>query len=418
MEEKLAIDGGRPVRDRGLQKPYPGALLYGDEERRAVLEVIDSRSPYRFYGPAPLFRVQEFEGSFARRMGSSHVLAVTSGTAALIVALKAAGIGPGDKVVVPANTFLATPGAVLAACAVPVFADIDESLNLDPAAIEPVLDRHVKAVLPVHIGGNPCDMDPILEVARRHGLAVIEDVAQSCGCSYRGRPVGTLGDLGAFSLQINKVITSGDGGAVTTDSSRLYERAVRYHDQGMFREREGFLGSKEEEEIFPGQNYRMSELTGAVALAQLGRLDAILEAMRRIKAAVLEGIRDVPGLTRRRIVDAAGETGGKLALLLPDPQTAKRFRDALNAENVTCSGLYEGRPVYMIPQILTQKTVEGRGFPYDQFEERVRYEPGMCPACEGILPRVCMISITPDMDGKDAENIAEGIRKVSRRVLP
>lgn len=417
MSEKLAINGGKPVREKGLQSAYPGALIYDEEEKKAVAEVLERKSPYRFYGPDPLYKVKQFEKNFAEKTGCKYALGVTSGTASLVVALKAAGIGPGDKVIVPANTFVASPNAVIIAGAVPVFADVDETLNIDPDQIDALADKYTKAVMPVHIGGNPCDMDRVMEKAEKNNLIVIEDVAQSCGCRYKGRYAGTMGHIGSFSLQINKVITTGDGGVVATSDPKLYERAVRYHDQGMFREKEGFLAIDEKEDIFAGQNYRMPEISGAIACVQLEKLDRIIFAMRRMKNIVLDGIKDIEGITFRKITDPDGDTGGKLVMLFPDAETGARFREALNAENISCGYQYGGKPVYMIPHIYKRKTVDRNGFPFNQFDEEIVYSEGMCPVAEKLLPRNGIISFTPDMTERDAEDIAEGIRKVAKHLL-
>ncbi|MEA4890640.1 MAG: aminotransferase class I/II-fold pyridoxal phosphate-dependent enzyme, partial [Clostridiaceae bacterium] len=194
LSQELALNGGKPVRSTPLPAAYPGADVYSEEEKQAVMAVIEHKSPYRYYGPDVLNKVKSFEKDLARLAGCKNALGVTSGTASLVVALKAAGIGPGDKVIVPACTFIATVGAVIIAGAVPVFADVDESMSLDPAAIDALADRYTKAVMPVHLLGNPCDMDNLMAAARRHNLIVIEDDAQSFGSSYKGHFCGSIGD--------------------------------------------------------------------------------------------------------------------------------------------------------------------------------------------------------------------------------
>lgn len=417
MEDKLAINGGKPVREIPLPPPYAGAGMYGEEEKKAVLEVLDRKSPFRYYGPDVAGKVKAFEKSFAQKIGTRHALGVTSGTASLVVALKALGIGPGDKVIIPANTFIATAGAVVIAGAVPVFADIDESLNIDPGDIERAADKHTKAVITVPILGNPCEMDRIMKTAEKCNLLVIEDVAQSCGCKYKGRYAGSFGDAGCFSLQINKIITTGEGGIVVTGNDRFYERAVRYHDHGMFREKEGFLATRDEDDIFVGQNYRMSEITGAVALEQLKKLDYIIDSMRRIKYRIKEQVKGIHGLGFRKINDEAGDAGNVLLIMLPDKDSAARFSNALNAENISNSPLYGGRPVYMHPQIFNQKTADKNGFSLNRSGDKTVYEMGMCPHTEEQLPKNICITICPTFSEKDADDIVRGIRKVARQIL-
>ena len=416
-DEKLAIDGGEPIRKAGLPSSYPGASLYGEEEAKAAREVIMRRSPFRYYGFDVANKVKEFENSFSSKVGSNHALGVTSGTAALIVAMKALGIGPGDKVIVPANTFEATPGAVIIAGAVPVFADADESMNINPDEIVRITDKYTKAVIPVHILGNPCEMDKIMDIAKKHNLAVIEDNAQSCGLKYKNRYAGSFGDAGCFSLQINKILTTGDGGVVVTNDDKIYERAVRYHDQGMFREKEGFLSMNEEDDIFAGQNYRMNEISGAIALEQLKKLDYITSTMRKIKYMIKDSIKDIKGIKFRRINDREGDAGSTLFMMLPDEDLAKKFIDALNAENISCGSLYGGKPVYMMPHILKQKTVDKNGFPFNQLEEKVTYKEGMCPYVESELPKNVCIFMNPLLTEKDAEEITAGIIKVAKHLL-
>ncbi len=416
-KDKLAIHGGEPVRKTPLHTAYPGADVYGEEEKQAVIEVIEAQSPYRYYGPNVLGKVKSFELAFSEKIGTKHTLAVTSGTASLIVALKAAGIGPGDKVIVPACTFLATPGAVICAGAVPVFTDIDDSMNIDPEAISKVVDKYTKAIIPVPILGNPCKMDRIMEVAKQHNLIVIEDVAQSCGSKYKGQYSGSFGDINCFSLQINKIITTGDGGAVTTNDPKLYERAVRYHDQGMFREKEGFLSKDSPDEAFAGQNYRMSELTGAVALAQLNKLDNIIASMRKVKYSIKEQIKGLSGLGFRTITDEAGDSGNSLMMLLPDAEIAAEFRKALSAEGIPAGFLYNGEPIYMLPQIFNKKTVDRNNFPFNQFDEEIVYTRDMCPNSWKIMPRSANIGISPSYTEEDIEDIVKAIRKVAKHLL-
>ncbi|HIZ19939.1 MAG TPA: DegT/DnrJ/EryC1/StrS family aminotransferase [Firmicutes bacterium] len=417
MDQKLALDGGTPVRSTPFPPYYPGAMLYDSKEAEATSQVVYSHSPFRYYGPDLQGKVKQFETEIAQKMGTRYAVAVSSGTAAVITALKAAGIGPGDKVIVPACTFLATAGAVICAGAVPVFAEIDESLSLDPDHLEEVIDKDTKAVIPVPILGNPCQIDRILEIAGRHHLTVIEDAAQSCGASYHGKRVGTSGQINTFSLQMNKIMTTGEGGVVVTDDPKLYERAVRYHDQGMFRESEGFLNSSAEADVFVGQNYRMSEFSGAVALEQVRKLDEMLEKMRWAKRAVKEQLKGTPGFCFRRINDEEGDAGNALILLLDDPARVQPFLDAICAEGVPFSRLYNGEPVYMNPQILYQRTPDGSGFPFSMVDPPVAYTPDMCPISVGILSRNVELMIGTTWTQQDIEDVVHAVRKVASAVL-
>ncbi|MFD0712612.1 DegT/DnrJ/EryC1/StrS family aminotransferase [Paenibacillus sp. GCM10027626] len=419
MTTKLAIYGGTPVRNRPLPLPFPGASVYGEEEKRAALDVIGRQSPFRYYGADVAGKTKQFEIAFSERIGCGYALGVTSGTAALVVALKSLGIGPGDKVIVPANTFIATANAVVMAGAVPVFADIDDSLNINPNEIGRLAeaDPSVKAVIAVPILGNPCEMDKVMEQAAKHKLKVIEDVAQSCGSRYKGMHSGAFGDMACFSLQMNKIITTGDGGIVVTNQAELYERAVRYHDQGFFRDKELFEGMAVADVPFAGQNFRMSEINGAIALEQLKKLDGIIAAMRAIKRRIKDGIRGVQGIAFRKINDEEGDAGNALVMMLPDAQIASRFHDVLNAEGITASVLYEGRPVYMHEHVMQRRTADRDGFPFNFFTDFPSYKVGMCPDAEQLLPRCIAISLSPVFQESDADDVIKGILKAAEGLL-
>jgi len=192
---KLAIDGGEPVRQAALRADYWGTQFYGAEEKKELMDVVDTKRPFRWYGPGkePPMKVLTFEREFAARMKTKYALGVPSGTAALVVAVNALGLGPGDEVILPAWTWHSCFNAIVLAGALPVFAEIDETFNIDPADIEHRITPHTKAIMAVHLQGNPADIDRILPIARKHNLKLIEDCAQSCGASYKGRPVGSMG---------------------------------------------------------------------------------------------------------------------------------------------------------------------------------------------------------------------------------
>jgi 8-amino-3,8-dideoxy-alpha-D-manno-octulosonate transaminase len=417
---KLAIHGGKPARSKPLPPNYPGATVFGTEEAGSASDVIHAQSPFRYYGPRVPGAVRTLEDEMASRMGVPYVLGVTSCTAALVIALKALGIGYGDKVIVPAITFLATPGAVVCANAVPVFVDTDESMNMDPNDLERVMDKDVKAIIAVSILGNPCDMDPIMAFAKKHNLYVIEDVAQSCGASYKGKTTGTIGHIGVFSFQMNKIITAGEGGAVVTADPELFERAVRYHDQGMFRDKARYsIESDEAENAFIGQNYRMSEITGAVLNEQLKKLDGIISVMqdrcRRLRKNLTD---ELPDIRFRHLADPDGDIGSNLGIILPTKEATQQFVKAMSAENIGTYTLYGSRPVYMLPQFFEQRTAEKDNFPFNYpFENSVVYTEDMCPTAVDYIARTVYVPISPVLTEADVEEITEGIVKVFRHVM-
>jgi len=412
----LALYGGKPVRDTLLRGGWPGARMYDEQEAKAVWDICMAQSPFRYYGPDVQGAVDKFEDSFKKRIGTKYALGVTSCTAALVVALKAAGIGPGDKVIVPACTFVATAGAVICAGAVPVFCDVDDTQNMDPKKIGDVVDKYTKALIAVPLLGNPCQMDEIVKEAKKYNLIVIEDVAQSMGASLYGRALGSWGDIGVFSMQMNKILTTGEGGVVVTDNDKYYERAVRYHDQGQFRKVEGAL-TNDPSNVFIGQNYRMSELTGAAAYVQLGKLDSIIKRMREIKKVLKSELQGIDGISFKRVIDEEGDAGSALVMFLPDKEKTKLFNEAMCAENISFSSLYGGRPVYMIPQLFYQKTVDASGFPFNQFEEKIVYTEDMCPVANNLMPRNSFTFIDPNFTDKDIEDIIIAVRKVAAEIL-
>lgn len=413
----LAINGGTPVRTTPLPPYFPGAVSIDDDEINGAVAVLKNKTPFRYYGPNPsLNKVKEFETSLAKKFGVNYGLAVTSGTASLVVALRAAGIGVGDKVIVPTCTFIATPGAVVDVGAVPVFCEIDDSFTLNPDKIKDCVDEHVKAIIVVPILGYPCKMDRIMEEAKKYNLVVIEDVAQSMGSKFKGQYCGTFGDLGCFSLQINKILTTGEGGAVLTNDAKLYERAVRYHDQGMFREKEGFLATNEAEDIFLGIDYRMNEVNGAIACAQLRKLDGIIANMRRNKRIIAEGIRDIKGIQQATINDADGDCGNSLIILFESKEKRIEFAKAMCAEGTPIGSLYNAEPIYMVPQLLHQRTVNKDNFPFNLFPD-VKYTRDMCPESVDLLGRHSTVAIGPQHTEQDCQDFITAFHKVAAELL-
>ncbi|MFC5650545.1 DegT/DnrJ/EryC1/StrS family aminotransferase [Paenibacillus solisilvae] len=418
--EKLAIHGGKPARSKPLPPNYPGAVVMGDEEAQAAAHVITSQSPFRYYGPEVNYMVKALEDQMSNDLGIPYVLGVSSCTAGLVVALKALGIGYGDKVIVPANTFIATAGAVVCSNAVPVFVDVDDSLNMDPDDLERVMDDEVKAIIAVPILGNPCDMQRIMKFAEKYNIYVIEDVAQSCGIKNNGRFAGTIGHIGVYSFQMNKIITTGEGGAVVTRSAEIFERAVRYHDQGMFRDKQRFnIHFSDEDHAIVGQNYRMSEITGAVALKQWGKLDEILSSMKRHYNKISQALSsELPGLQFRKVTDPLGDIGSNLGMILPTQDIAEQFTNALNAENINTNILYNGKPIYMVPQLFHQRTADKNNFPYDYpFKHPVKYTEDMCPRAVDLIARTVYLPVSPVLKEQDVEEIIAGIIKVYKGVM-
>ncbi|HVM53718.1 MAG TPA: DegT/DnrJ/EryC1/StrS family aminotransferase [Acidimicrobiales bacterium] len=381
-----------------------GAALLGDEERAAVDRVMRSRSLFRYYGPDLQGTVAAFEAGVRAQLGVGYAVAVSSGTAALRCALAALGIGPGARVVVPAFTFIATVNAVVAAGATPVFAEVDDTLSVDPGSIPAGADT----IIAVHIENVVGDMDALLAAAG--ATPVVEDAAQAFGATYRGRAAGAIGALGCFSLQLEKNITAGEGGVVTTGDERLYLRASRYQDQGgQFVTSYASSRGEELTEPFAAENLRMGEVAGAIAGVQLGRLPSILGALRASKRRILDGVGTIDGLTPRRVPDAGGDGGSSCMWFLPDQAAAKRFGKGLVARGVPCAQMYRGEPVYWNPAVLARRTATGTG---DWVAEK-----GLCPRTEALVARNVIVPIGVRYTPDDCDEIAGAIRAVAAEVL-
>ncbi len=309
----------------------PGFEIFGEEERKEVQDVLDTGVLFRYGFDAARkghWKARDFENELAGRLGTAHCHLCASGTAALHVALAACGIGAGDEVIIPPFTFVATFEAILTAGAVPVFAEIDETLGLDPALLENYLTPRTKAVIVVHMCGAMARIDEIATFCKAKGLALIEDTCQSVGASFHGKALGTFGHMGCFSFDPVKTITCGEGGAVVTDDDRLYTLAHAYADHG-----HDHIGSDRGAESHPiiGYNYRISELNAAVGLAQLRKLDAILNTQRANKAALKEALAKFPRIGFRQLPDAQGDSATFLTFMLPDEESARQTARDLNA---------------------------------------------------------------------------------------
>ncbi len=319
--------------------PGPGSYWFGKEEMDAVTEVMQSGYLFRYGSendPKFLRKVYTLEKEFARYCGAGFALATSSGTSALMASAMAAGLGQGDEIIVPAYTFVASYSSVIFSGLVPVLAEIDESLSLDPDDIEQRITPRTKAIMPVHMLGNPCDMDKIMAVAKKHNLFVLEDCCQAAGASYKGKKVGTIGNIGAFSLNIFKTINSGDGGLIVTNDKDLFSRAFAIHDQGHNPSRVGVeVGSRS----ILGLNLRINELTGAVALAQLSKLDRILATLRSKRSQFKSLISESRGFTFRKLNDPEGGDCATLCTVIFDTRDqAVKVSKALGTKTVDESG--------------------------------------------------------------------------------
>jgi len=342
-----------------------------------------------------------------------HCHMVTSGTAALHVANAAAGIGPGDEVITSPMTDQGSVVAVLAQGGVPIFADLDpHTYNITAKTIEPHITRRTKAIMVVHLAGGPADMDPILRLARKYGLRVIEDCAQSYLCWYKGRLAGTMGDLGCFSLNDFKHISAGDAGMVITNDGALADRVQLFLDKGYARDGSG------RRPPFLAFNYRPSELHGAVAIAQLRKLPGLVAQRNRLGNRLTEQIKGVRGLSPHKVLKGCKSSywfyQGRM-----DPGRLGGSRDefcaAVAAEGVPVSGGYIGKMVYEYPVLADHNAFEGCAFPWDgKYGRKVKYGPGLCPVAETVEATSWRCPINEAMTERDVDDIAAALIKVAR----
>jgi len=398
----------KPLRSELLPPTFPGAMMIGEEEKKGVMEVLDSKALFRYYGPlGSLNKTKEFEEEFAKYMGTKYALAVSSGTAALCIGLTAAGIGPGDEVIVPGYTWIASALSVVACRATPVIAEVDKSLTLDPNDFEAKITGKTKAVIPVHMRGIGCRMDEIVEIAEDHGLTVFEDNAQSCGGEYKGRKLATIGDAGMFSFQLNKIITAGEGGGLITNEKDLFEKSVMLHDVASLREGPK-VWWKFTSQPMMGLNFRMNEISSAILIAQLHKLDKLLSVTRRNKEKIKNGISDIDGIEFRDVPDPRGDTSICLMFFLPTPEKAQRFAEALRAENIDGPGY--GTHVSYIPGKHDMHV-------YIYWDPLLRYSEKTCPNTLKLLGRTVHMDVSPLLTEDDIDSIVQGFHKVAKKIL-
>jgi dTDP-4-amino-4,6-dideoxygalactose transaminase len=367
--------------------------LIGEEEKKELLEVLEAGYLFRYgsrENPNFKAKVYQLEMEVAKLIGVKHAVAVNSGTSALLTALSGLGVGPGDEVIVPGYTFIASMSSIIYARAIPILAEVDHSLNLDPNDTRKKITPRTKAILVVHMLGNPARMDELKAIADEHGLILLEDCAQAFGASYKGRMLGSIGHAGIYSFNIFKTITAGDGGMIVTDNEALYRRCFGFHDQGHSPLRTGVEVGKRP---FVGLDFRMTELTAAVLLAQLHKLDKILSNLRVNKQRFKGAISDLPGLEFRELPDPEGDIATLLTVFLPNEAIARQVAKELGTKVVADSGWH----VYSnMEQILEKRTITPEGCPFTcpyYKGSEVKYWKGMLPQTDTLLSRAINIGI-------------------------
>ena len=422
-DEKRVPEGGRPARTAPLPLEFPGAHYYDEEEVEAVVRVLKSRSPYRYYGLDRQREAETFEKEFAAFLGVPYAVAVSSGTGALHVALSALGVGPGQEVIVPAYMWVSVIAAVVNHGAIPVLADIDETFGLDPAAVEKQITPRTAGIIVVHMSGAPVAVQEIRKVASAHNLFLLEDCAQCCGGRVGGQPVGTFGDMGIYSFQLNKNMTSGEGGCVVTSDERLYQRAVAAQDLGYARDQKGRLIENDPNLRLWGRGYRMDEMRAAILRVQLRKLPRVIESMHRSKYRIRKALEKFPQVQLRKIVDPAGDTGCFLITTYADAAAAQEVCLALRAEGIVTypQGVSNivmsewGLHLYTNnTSLLKRASVDGQGFPWnlaENSESHPSYERGTCPMADSLFERSIIIAIPSCLTHQDEDEIIRAFEK-------
>lgn len=405
-DEPLAMLGGKPVR-RGPFSPWP---IIAENDEKGWLEVLRKKKWCRVNGGDDANR---FEETWARIMGAKHCVAVANGTSALITSMAALGIGPGDEVLVPPYTFVATINAVLVHHALPVFVDTDpETFQIDTRLVESSITEHTRCILPVHIGGSAADMDGILAVAARHKLPVVEDACQAVLAEWKGRKVSTLGDLGCFSFQVSKNLNSGEGGAILTNDDRLALECRSFQNNGR-----ATLGGVSY--MRNGANLRMTEFQAALLMTQLTRLEE-QSRRREQNAAYLTGLlREIPGIAPARMYEGCTRNAYHLYMLRYDPAAFEglprsKFIQAMGAEGIPCSAGYS--PLYREPFL--KSTLESRPFRAVYSPKRIAdyFERLHCPANDRLCEQAVWMYQTMFLGPRsDMDQIADAVRKVHKQ---
>jgi dTDP-4-amino-4,6-dideoxygalactose transaminase len=425
--ERLALEGGAPVRATPLPLEFPGMHYLDEREIEAVVRVLKSRSLFRYYGIDLQGEVAAFETEFANFIGVEHALAVTSGSAALQTALSALGVGPGQEVIVPAYMWVAVVAAVVNLGAIPVLADIDDSFTLDPRDVERRITPRTAGIIAVHMSGAPADAPRLLSIARQRGLFLLEDCAQCAGGSVAGKKVGGFGDMGVFSFQMNKNMSSGEGGCVVTNDLRLYQRTVAAHDNGYARDANGRAIYDNLDLCLWGRGCRLDEIRGAILRVQLEKLPTIIRHMRESKYRIRRGLEGFSQVRLRRVVDPEGDTGCFLILTLESASEAQRVQQALRAEGIATSsqGITDvvmtdwGLHIYSnIVSLVTKTSTDGKGFPWSLAENReskASYAKGTCPFADSLFERSILLTIPSCLTQEDEGDILHAFRKVLTR---
>ena len=384
--------------------PFMGTHYIGKEELRAAKKVIKNKSLFRYQGPNLLYKTDEFEKNMKKYLGVKYVLACTNGGSAIKLCCIGSGIGPGDEVLMSPFTFIASASSVLACGAVPKFIDIDESMNLDPTEIEKNIGPKTKAIMTIHMQGQPCDMPSIMKIAKKHNLIVIEDTAQALGSEINGKKAGTIGDCGAFSLQAGKTITCGEGGFLATNNKKIYEMAKMYHDNGGYRVGCNYPTWTNGSTIF-GENYKITELQSAIANEQLKKINKIIKNQDKNYDYLLKRI-DTELYKIRPYPRDSKVVHYSLAIEFNTQKECDKFIKFMNKNgigfNTYCTNLINQFDTFKLKQSWNKAA-----FPYSISD----YKETKCPKAESLFKRVAWFTLSADLKKKHLKYIVEKLEE-------
>jgi len=396
----------------------PGYELFGAQERKEVNDVLETGilMRYGFDGPRKgIWKAKELEQEICSTFNVGHAQLVSSGTAALTTAMTALGIGAGDEIIMPTFTFVASFEAVLSVGAIPVLVDIDETLTLDPAAVEAAITKRTKAVMPVHMCGSMAQMDELKAICEAHKLILLEDACQAIGASYKGKSVGTIGKAGTFSFDFVKIITCAEGGAVITNDEDVYKKCDQYSDHG-----HDHMGRDRGADLHPylGYNYRISELHAAVGLAQIRRIAEFLTLQKRNHSIIYNSLKNVEGLTFREIPDPEGDAGSFLSFFLPTEEMAREAVAAFQAAGIGGNFYWYDNNWHYVRKWQHLQNGSWMNHLYDDQKKQVmHYTNQAFPASDAIMSRCISSSISLLWDETQARERAEKMAHILKGVI-
>ena len=398
----------------------PGFEVFGDEEKKEINDVLETGVLFRYEFGAQrkdIYKVREFETNFAEYCGAGFAQAVTSGTAALKVAMAALGVGPGDEVITQGFTFVATWEAILDIGAIPVFTEVDETLNMDPDDLKKKITEKTRCIIPVHMLGAMARIEEIVEIANEHDIPVLEDTAQAAGGRINGQHLGTFGKCGTFSFDPVKTMTTGEGGMIITSDEKMWRTMSEYHDHGHDHVvNPGGRGG--EGRSFIGFNYRMMELQGAIGIAQLAKLDAMISAQKAHKARLRDAASAIPGVKFRKLMDEAGDTATFFAFILESSEQCQKVNKVLAGEGVAAINFSENT-WHFYPSwehLHKGSAVAASGYPFREAggKRRIVYDPDVLPKSADLMARTLIYPIAIKMDETQLQKICKALEKAAK----